>query len=245
MTADAPETGWNEQDSRAFLDTGAYYVPEREAQIDTVVGILPLPPDGAVIVDICCGEGLLAEAIARRFPAAELHALDGSPAMLAAAGARLEAAGARHRLVPIDIARRDWRRFPMPVHAFVSSLAIHHLDGPGKALLFADLARQLAPGGVLAVCDLVEAQREATRALWQRQWDEGVASRARTLDGHDGMLERFRQDGWNYYADPTADPVDMPSGLFDQLRWLADAGLTAIDVHWLKAGHAIFSGTRP
>lgn len=245
MTADAPETGWSEEDSRAFLDTGAYYVPERETQIATVVGTIPPPPDGAVIVDICCGEGLLAEAIARRFPAACLHALDGSPAMLKAAGARLQAGGGRYRLAPIELARRGWRRFPVPVHAFVSSLAIHHLDGPGKALLFADLARQLAPGGVLVVCDLVEAQREATRALWQRQWDQGVARRARALDGHDRMLERFRQDGWNYYADPEADPVDMPSGLFDQLRWLADAGFENIDVHWLKAGHAIFSGTRP
>ena len=242
---DAADKGWGEEDSRTFIDRGAYYVPEREAQIDTVASVIPPPPQGAIIVDVCCGEGLLAEAIARRFPAACVHALDGSPAMLEAAGARLKAAGVRHRLAAMEIAERGWRRFPVPVHAFVSSLAIHHLDGPGKALLFADLARQLAPGGVLVVCDLVEAQREAGRALWQRQWDEGVAGRARALDGHEGMLDRFRQDGWNYYADPAADPVDMPSGLFEQLRWLADAGLEAIDVHWLKAGHAIFSGMRP
>ena len=55
----------------------------------------------------------------------------------------------------------------------------------------------------------------------------------------------FIDHGWNYYADPDADPADMPSTLFDQMLWMADAGLTGIDVHWLRAGHAIFSGMKP
>jgi tRNA (cmo5U34)-methyltransferase len=41
------------------------------------------------------------------------------------------------------------------------------------------------------------------------------------------------------------DPIDMPSPLLDQLNWLAAAGLEGADVHWLKAGHAIFSARKP
>jgi len=37
----------------------------------------------------------------------------------------------------------------------------------------------------------------------------------------------------------------MPSTLFDQMLWMAQAGMTAIDVHWLRAGHAIFSAMKP
>ena len=241
-TADAP--CWTEDDSRHFIDHGAYFVPERETQIDTICRVIPPAPDGAVIVDICCGEGLLCEALARRFTRAEIHALDGSRTMLASAKSRLEAAGVAHRTAIFDIADTGWRAFDTQVHAFVSSLAVHHLDGPAKARLFKDLTVALTPGGVVVICDLVEAQREAGRDLWKRHWDEGVRERSLALDGNDGMLEYFREDGWNYYADPDADPVDMPSTLFDQMRWMAEAGLTGIDVHWLRAGHAIFSGMK-
>ena len=58
----------------------------------------------------------------------------------------------------------------------------------------------------------------------------GWRERSLKLDGDERMLEFFRNDGWNYYADPGSDPVDMPSGLFDQMRWMADAGMIGIDV---------------
>jgi len=245
MTDRAKNVGWSEETSRHFIDYGAYFVPEREVQIETLCSVVPPVPPGGTIVEICCGEGLLAAALAERYPDAEFHALDGSETMLAATREKLAAAGVAHETRLIDIAAREWRRFEQPVHAFVSSLAVHHLDGPGKALLFRDLAAALAPGGVVVICDLVEARREAGRALWARHWDEGVRRRALDLDGTAEMHEFFRADGWNYYEDPDADPVDQPSSLFDQLRWLEEAGLVEADVHWLKAGHAIFSACKP
>ena len=179
--ADPPDaSGWSEDTSRHFIDYGAYFVPERETQIDTICSVVPPAPEGALMVEICCGEGLLCEALARRFPGAEIHALDGSETMLAAAKTRLEAAGATHRTALIDIAETGWRTFERPVHAFVSSLAVHHLDGPAKARLFRDLAAALAPGGVVVICDLVEARREAGLALWKRHWDDGVRERSRS-----------------------------------------------------------------
>ena len=245
MSETQPVAAWDEDSSRHFIDYGAYFVPEREVQIDTVCSVIPAPDGPAHIVEICCGEGLLAEALARRFPDATIHALDGSDTMRASTGAKLSALGARHVTAKMDIAEKGWRRFDEPVHAFVSSLAVHHLDGPGKAQLFKDLTEDLAPGGVIVICDLAEAQNEEGRKLWERHWDEGVAERSMELDGNDKMRDFFREDGWNYYTAPDADPVDMPSPLFDQLRWMAEAGLEQVDVHWLRAGHAIFSGRKP
>ena len=245
MSDPVHDDGWSEDTSQHFIDYGAYFVPEREVQIDTICSVVPPAPEGAAIVEICCGEGLLAEALARRFPGAAIHALDGSETMLASTRAKLEAAGAPHETRLIDIADTGWRRFDTPVHAFVSSLAVHHLDGPGKQALYRDLAAALAPGGVVVICDLVEATREAGRALWERHWDDGVRQRAHEIDGTEKMLDFFREDGWNYYTDPQADPIDQPSSLLDQLRWLEDAGLVEADVHWLKAGHAIFSARKP
>ncbi len=42
------------------------------------------------------------------------------------------------------------------------------------------------------------------------------------------------------YLDP--DDIDKPSRLFDQLNWLEQAGFSDIDVHFMQAGHALFSG---
>ena len=58
-------------------------------------------------------------------------------------------------------------------------------------------------------------------------------------------LARFRDEKWNYYADPDAHPIDQPSPLFDQLTWLAAAGFEAVDVYWMKAGQAIYGGRKP
>ena len=238
-------TTWSEDDSQHFVDYGAYFVPERDVQIDTMVSVIP-PATGPVhMVELCGGEGLLAEALAERFPQAVVHAYDGSEAMLAATAAKLSKHGGQHTTRRFDIAATDWRRFDWPLHAVVSSLAIHHLDGPGKAQLFKDIAAALAPGGAFVICDVVEAQTPETQALWVRHWDDGVRARALELDGNEKMLDFFRDDGWNYYADPDADPVDQPSPLIDQLDWLKEAGLEHVDVHWLKAGHAIFSGRKP
>ena len=34
--------GWSEDDSRHFIDYGAYFVPERETQIDTICSVIPV-----------------------------------------------------------------------------------------------------------------------------------------------------------------------------------------------------------
>lgn len=244
---------WDEADSREFLDGGRFFVPDREEQIAAICSLVPEPPAGggpAHLVELCCGEGLLCAALLRSFPGCRVHALDGSPAMLeasrrAAAEASPGDPAGRFDAALFDLADRSWRRFPWPVDAFVSSLAVHHLDGAGKRELFADLAAALAPGGAVVLADLVEPATAEARALAAGAWDEAVRRRALDLAGNLGPYETFRAERWNFYADPEPDPADRPSPLYDQLRWLAAAGLVAVDVYWMKAGHAVFGARKP
>jgi tRNA (cmo5U34)-methyltransferase len=235
--------GWDEADSHEFIDLGRFFVPDREEQIAAVLDMIPEPGDG-LLVDLCCGEGLLSRALLERFPRARVLAMDLSPAMLEHARDVLAAHGDRFTTRPFDLADRSWRTFPEPVRAFVSSLAVHHLDGPGKRELFLDLAAALAPGGAVVIADLVKPATPAAHALAARAWDDAVRRRALELAGHLGPYEKFRDERWNYYADPEPDPLDRPSPLLDQLRWLEAAGLTGVDVTWMKAGHAVFGGVR-
>lgn len=239
-----PQTGWDEDDSQEFIDHGRFFVPEREEQTATVLDLIPEPGEG-LLVDLCCGEGLLSAALLERFPRARVLAMDLSPTMLEKARETCAAHGDRFETQPFDLASRSWRTFPEPVHAFVSSLAVHHLDGDGKRELFRDLAAALIPGGALVIADLVLPATPASHALAARAWDETVRQRSLELSGSLRPYEIFRDERWNLWADPEPDPIDQPSPLFDQLRWLAEAGFTGVDVHWMKAGHAVYGGVRP
>ncbi len=244
MREESETLRWSEEDSQVFIDYGAYFVPERETQIETICSVISQVEQGALLVDLCCGEGLLANELAVRHPHCEIHALDGSASMLEATASKLCDRGVSFRTMEIDIHETGWREFSRPAHAVVSSLAVHHLEGTAKLALFRDMYEQIVSHGTLVICDLVEAQTDECRRLWERHWDRGVKERSIDLDGDDGMLHVFRKEEWNYYTDPDADPVDVPSPLYQQLKWLEEAGFDNIDVHWLRAGHAIFSGRR-
>lgn len=95
-------------------------------------------PEGAV-VDLGCGDGAVAAALALRFAGRDLVGVDASPAMLAHAQGYT-------RLEQADIA--NWRPATPPALIF-SNAALHWL--PDHASLLPRLAGFLAPAGVLAV----------------------------------------------------------------------------------------------
>ncbi len=237
---------WSEENSATFLDIGRYAVPEREVQIDTICGLIAAQGEPRSILELCCGGGLLAKALLERFPAARLLALDGSPKMLEATRAAVgEVLAARLETRLFDLASDDWRQAEAAPQAVVSSLAIHHLDGPGKARLFAGVLRMLAPGGLFLVADMMLPAGEGATRWAARAWDDEARRRALEFDGDLAGFERFRDDGWNYFSDPEPDPIDQPSTLYDQLSWLREAGFAEVDVFWMKAGHAVFGGRKP
>ena len=242
MPADQSQAApaWDERDSQAFIDYGNYFVPEREEQIAIICELVAAGDERRRVLELCCGEGLLARALLARFPHAFVQAYDGSPEMLQRAAQHLAEFAPRFETRQFDLAAHDWRATEEQFHAVVSSLAIHHLDGAEKQALFRDVYTLLAPGGVFVVADVIEPAHARGHEIAARAWDDAVRQRARALDGHLAAFDFFARDGWNLYRHP--DPLDKPSRLLDQLNWLTAAGFTDTDVHWLKAGHAVFSG---
>jgi tRNA (cmo5U34)-methyltransferase len=105
--------------------------------------------DGAArLLELGTGTGETALRVLARHPGATLAGIDVSADMLAAARERLPGADLR-------VARLE---DPLPAGPFdlvFSVLAIHHLDGPGKADLFRRVAAELAPGGRFVIGDVV------------------------------------------------------------------------------------------
>lgn len=105
-----------------------------------------LPLRGAeTVLDAGCGSGRVTERLAQAVPAGHVIALDGSPAMLDEARARLAPFGSRIEYVLADL--REPLPLTEPVDAILSTATFHWL--PDHDALFGHLAAVLRPGGRL------------------------------------------------------------------------------------------------
>jgi tRNA (cmo5U34)-methyltransferase len=106
--------------------------------------------DAEAVLELGTGTGQTTVRVLDAHPGAHLVGIDASEEMLAAARAALLDRPAS--LLPGRLEE------PLPAGRFdlvVSALAVHHLDGPGKAALFARVAAALAPGGRFVLADVV------------------------------------------------------------------------------------------
>jgi trans-aconitate 2-methyltransferase len=105
---------------------------------------LPLDGDERVL-DAGCGTGRVTELLVERLPRGTVVALDGSPAMVQAAGERLARFGDRVEYVVADLGQ------PLPitplVDAVLSTATFHWV--PDHDALFRNLAAVIRPGGRL------------------------------------------------------------------------------------------------
>jgi tRNA (cmo5U34)-methyltransferase len=232
---------WSESDSRLYQKLAPVAVPARVEQLAALLSLLPFDPaEPFQAVELGCGEGILSFALLDCFSRAALITLDGSEAMRAQARARLKPFGTRVSVNHFDLAASDWLPQVEGMDCVLSSLCLHHLDGPQKQALFGTLFERLSPRGALLIADLVAPQRREARQLFAATWDRAVKAQSLAEIGSVDLFDLFVETEWNYYE--FDDPADTPSPLFDQLLWLKEAGFSVVDCFWLRAGHAIYGG---
>ncbi|CAN5711101.1 hypothetical protein BH20ACT23_BH20ACT23_27450 [soil metagenome] len=234
---------WSEDDSDTYRRLAPVAVPSRDRQLATIATLLPFERDDDFgVVEVGSGEGLLSQTIAGLFPNARITALDGSKSMRAATTGRLASHGDRARVGSMDLAADDWLVHLDGADAVVSSLVIHHLDGPGKKRLFEAIGERTSARSALLIADLLEPANPQALELFAASWDESTRLQAEAL-GESELFDLFRRTEWNIYRVP--NPMDQPSRLADQLQWLREAGFAVVDCFWMEAGHAIYGGYKP
>lgn len=124
-----------------------------------------LPPDSALAVELGPGDGWLLPALARR--SRRVLAIDNSAAMLAQARASCAGAGLQNvELVLADSSHAG--ALAGTADVAVANMVLHHTASP--AVVLADLAAALRPGGGLLLTDLCSHDqgwaREACGDLW-------------------------------------------------------------------------------
>ncbi len=98
------------------------------------------------VLELGTGTGVTAKRVLERHPQAQLTGVDSSEHMLAVA----DLPGADLRLQDLRDALPEG-----PFDLVFSALAVHHLDGPAKADVFARVGAVLAPGGRFVLADVI------------------------------------------------------------------------------------------
>ena len=240
---EVPET-WGEEESKTFIEFGRAMVPGREEVEGAFLDLIPAEPGESFFgVEVGVGAGWLSSAVLREFPEARMLGLDGSQDMLQQAAKTLDGYGERVELRRFRLEDPSWANGLPEARVFVSSLVFHHLNATGKRDLFARLFDRLEPGGALLFADVMEPRTELARGHYARAWEEEIRRRSEEIHGDGRAHEFFVRERWNVYDYP--DPMDMPSTLPEQLRWMEEAGFEGTDVFWARAGHALLGGYKP
>ncbi|HKX14788.1 MAG TPA: class I SAM-dependent methyltransferase [Propionibacteriaceae bacterium] len=139
-------------DPATYLETIREEVPAydelQDAVAEATAGI-----QAERVLELGVGTGETSRRVLEVHPEAELVGIDESAEMLAAVSADLAA--------DLRVSRLE---DPLPQGDFdlvVSALAVHHLDGAGKADLFARIAARLRPGGRFVLGDVVAPEDPA------------------------------------------------------------------------------------
>ncbi|MFH8974721.1 putative protein N(5)-glutamine methyltransferase [Streptomyces sp. NPDC017890] len=175
--------GWAEFRGLRIAVAPGVFVPRRRTEF-LVTEALAHAPDAAVVVDLCCGSGAVAAALAAGLDRPEVHAADVDPAAVRCARGNLVAAGGRvyagdlFAALPdavrgrVDILAANVPYVPTGEVGLLPAEARDHeplvaLDGGTDGLdvlrrVAAEAPRWLAPGG----CLLVEtSERQAPAAV--------------------------------------------------------------------------------
>ncbi len=135
-------------DPDGYLDLMRAEVPDYERlQQETAVAT---GQGASRILELGTGTGETARRVLERHPAARLSGIDASAEMLARARTLLPS-----ERIELSVARLEDPPPPGPFELVFSALAVHHLDGDGKAALFRRIAGVLAPGGRFVLGDVI------------------------------------------------------------------------------------------
>lgn len=227
MSADS--SGFFDSISSEYTDQIRRCVPRYDEMLWAVLDYVPSALSPKRILELGCGTGNLTVRLAEKFPDAELHLADFSAGMIAQCEARV---GPHAKIIPHV---EDFRRLAFPPASLdlaASTISLHHLTDAEKQTLFRSIFDWLRPGGVFVFSDQFAGKTEETYARHQHHWREA----ARQL----GATEQE----WTAWMEHQA-AHDYHSPIWDQMRWLAEAGFVDVDCPWRYLLWTVLIARRP
>jgi tRNA (cmo5U34)-methyltransferase len=238
---DFKKSSWSSKDfQEQYLDNADIYVLERRRLLGLVGELYKhfyRGRPGVRLLDLGCGDGILAHEILKLDPSIHATLVDGSQNMLIRADARLgmyanvgyvrasfeELLSGESDIAPFDLA--------------VSSFSIHHLTMPDKSALFAYLYDRASDGGWFVNIDTVLPVSEEMEQWYFELWKQWMTMMQKRLgvecDVASEVAKRYKDDA-----------VNKPDTLEDQLGALRECGFRDVDCFYKNGIFAVFGGRK-
>ena len=207
---------------------------ERAAVFGLMARLVPAETDAPILVlDIGAGHGPVITAVLDEFPNAHGLGLDISDAMMEAGQERMARFGDRFEyivgdfsdgLLPANVVAAG------PYDVVVSSRAIHHLTAALMEKMYADVYKNLKPGGAFFNVDTASPNNPELQEIYR-----GV-SRAENADRpavDQTSPARMAHNQLHHHRDAT---------LVKHIEWLTAAGFHSVDAHYKRLGLALLGG---
>ena len=227
--------------SREYLDNAEAYVPFRGAMLAVIVSFYSyflgqISPKR--ILDLGCGDGIVAGALRSCDPGVSVTLVDGSADMLDKARTRFEG------MAGISFVQSSFQRLMsddlLKDHSYclvVTSLAMHHLPSGEKRDMYRYIFERLVPGGYLLHLDTVLAPtgdlEDWSMTLWQ-DWVDRQREAGLTDQDFSDITRRYQGNSDN-----------QPDTLAFHLEALKEAGFKQIDCLFKYGTFAIWTGMKP
>ena len=238
---------WGENESNSFIVGGNVFVPDRIRQYSRICSLFPNVSSPIGVLDLCCGEGLLSFEIAKKSLHYELFCYDNSSLMLESAKKHLGQLPNKSNFKHFDLLNFEESEYPTNLGAVVSSLAIHHMEDSRKKDLFKFIYSLLPSSGLFVMVDVILPMCKEATIVAAEDWDIAAYKQSVDFTGSLDAYKTFKEEKWNIYHyidDKEYMAYDKPSTVYEQLKWLDEAGFSKVDVLWMYAGHIILYGIK-
>lgn len=244
MTGKPDATVWRDDAKAAdFLEGTRGAIPFAAEQLDLTARIVrgAAIPVGRIL-DIGCGDGVLARSLLAHWPGANAVYTDFSPFMLSRARGRHPGGSPAGVYLEVDYSRPEWEE-PLlghgPFDVVLSGYSIHHQPDPVKKDIYRAIHRLLAPGGIFLHHEHVASPAPWMSGLFDTFFLDSLEAWHRARGSEKSRVELDRE----YYNRPDKE-ANILAPLDEQLRWLRDIGFRDVEVFFKVFELSLFGGRR-
>ncbi len=230
------------QVAQNFLDGVRGAIPLATIQIECLLRLIAQAQTTVrTFLDLGCGDGILARAIARTYPTAQGVGLDFSETMLETASTRSEEF-TNLQFICADFGNPDWLKSIDQLTKFdviVSGFAIHHQTNQRKRQIYQEIYDCLNEKGIFLNLEHVASHSK----FGEENFDQLFVDSLYQFHQQQGSQQSREEIDRQYYsrADKTANilaPVEL------QCQWLRKIGYQDVDCYFKIFEIALFGGRK-
>lgn len=216
--------------------------PNRSKMVQIALEVLPFPKTAPLrAIDLGIGTGYFTERFLNQFPNGRVLGIDGAPAMIELAKARLTSLASRVQFIIGDFRKvQELAPEAGTIDIVFSAYALHHLSGADKEMVLRRVAELLVPGGWFVNADLIVADSPELESRLQQIRIAGIVERAGGADSRFADSALTRQ----FLADLESKEADQPLTLAEDLELLRSSGLKNVSAFWLEYRELVSGGQK-